>query len=277
MKTASLILTILATAFANGLFAQQPGDLDVTFDGDGIVTTPVGTGSDVAYLLLVIQPDGKIVVAGYADNGNDGRLALVWYNADGSPDAGFGTDGKVITDVSGYGRLACQPDGKIIAVAAICDTLMPYDFLVVRCNTDGTLDTGFGTGGEVITDFNGPGDFPTSVVIQPDGKIVVAGYSGDGLSQGSFAAARYNSDGALDNSFSADGKVTIAITVTTEPIAMALQPDGKIIAAGALFVDTITGYDFSLVRLNADGTLDNSFSSDGKFRPLPFRLKCGHP
>ena len=155
------------------------GALDPTFDADGIVTTDL-TNSDVAYS-VVIQPDGKIVVAGYTISGNQ-DFALARYNTNGSLDTTFDTDGKLTTDLGGNNEdvatsTALQPDGKIVVAGYTNPTGGNYDFALARYHSNGTLDTTFDSDGKLITDLGGPDDEAQSMALQPDGKIVVAGFS----------------------------------------------------------------------------------------------------
>jgi uncharacterized delta-60 repeat protein len=142
-----------------------------------------------------------------------------------------------------------------------------FDFALARYNSDGTLDASFGTGGRVTTDFAGPNDQAESVVVQPDGRIVVAGAAGPFINRGfDFALARYNSNGTLDTSFGTSGKVTTdfagADDVPTEPSAIALQGDGKIVVVGQTTVGGLSN--FALASFNSNGTLDTSFGTSGK-------------
>ena len=183
--TATATATVIVTP-------PSSGSLDTTFGTDGIVKTPVGSNYDVAYA-LGIQPDGKIVAAGYSNNGGNYDFALVRYNANGSLDTGFGTGGKVITPVgSGYNiayALGIQPDGRIVA-AGYSYNGSNYDFALVRYNTDGSLDTDFGTGGIVTTPVGSSDDKALALAIQSDGGIVAAGYSDNG-SNYDYALVRY--------------------------------------------------------------------------------------
>src|SRR5262249_49394956 len=149
----------------------------------GIVTTPIGT--DAGAYSLIIQPNGKLVTAGYSSNGIDSDFTLVRYNADGSLDASFGTGGIVTTDFEFLDdvafALAIQPDRNLVAVGYCSlgpDTSghLRSKFALARYNTDGSLDTSFGTGGKVTTLLQ-HSDFALSIAIQPDGKLVVAGES----------------------------------------------------------------------------------------------------
>jgi uncharacterized delta-60 repeat protein len=240
------------------------GSLDTTFDTDGKVTTAVGLSDDVAYS-VVLQSDGKIVVAGWSFNGTNDDFAVVRYNTDGSLDTTFDTDGKVTTAV-GLGddaaySVALQSDGKIVA-AGYSFNGSNFDFAVVRYNTDGSLDTTFDTDGKVTTAVGLSDDVAYSVVLQSDGKIVAAGYSDNG-SNYDFAVVRYNTNGSLDTTFDTDGKVTTAIGSGTEAAySVVLQSDGKIVAAGYSRIGS--NDDFAVVRYNTDGSLDTTFDTDGK-------------
>jgi uncharacterized delta-60 repeat protein len=221
---------------------------------------------------VAIQPDGKVVLAGYAQRGNDrstADFALARYNPDGSLDQTFGSGGKQSTDFFGdqdqAAALAIQPDGKIVE-AGFAQNRSAADFALARYSPDGTLDQSFGSAGRVTTTFSGTADV-LGVLIQPDGKIVAAGYSlPAGSSNQRFALARYNTDGTLDQSFGSGGKQTTDFFGHVNVArAVAIQTDGKIIAAGLAW--TGAGYttsDFALAGYNADGSLDQTFGSGGK-------------
>ena len=205
-----------------------------------------------------MQADGKILVAG--TSGAD--FALVRYNSDGSLDTSFSSDGKVTTDfgssTSDYGRsVTVQADGKILVAGT-----SGADFALVRYNSDGSLDTSFSSDGGVTTDV-GASERGYGVTAQADGKILVAGPSYDyNSNKGDFALVRYNSDGSLDTSFSSDGKVTTDFGSERDyGESVTVQADGKILVAGT------SNDNFALVRYNSDGSLDTSFSSDGKVIP----------
>jgi uncharacterized delta-60 repeat protein len=216
--------------------AAAGGELDTSFDDDGMVTTDFG-GLDEA-LGVAIQADGKIVAAGRGTAVGD--FALARYNRDGSLDTSFDGDGKVTTD---FGSpfdvalgVAIQPDGRIVAAG----TAAGDDFALARYNRDGTLDTSFDGDGKVTTDFGAMDAALGAPAIQPDGKIVAAGYTTAG---GDFALARYNRDGSLDTSFDGDGKVTTDFGSPFDVAAgVAMQPNGRIVAAGG------DGGDFALAR-----------------------------
>jgi len=246
------------------------GDLDTTFDTDGIVTTRTGIGHTYQFVRsIALQSDGKIVATGYSEiSGNGYDFAIVRYNANGTLDTTFGGgDGIVTTDFGNSDNaalsMALQSDGKIVVAGYSINAGTNFDIAVGRYNADGTPDTSFGTGGLVMTDFGNSDNAVVSVVLQSDGKIVAAGYSITGGSQ-DFAVVRYNTDGTLDTSFGGgDGIVTTDFGTSTDyASSIALQSDGKIVVAGNA---SISGHsDFAVVRYNANGTPDTSFSGDGK-------------
>ena len=211
------------------------GSLDTGFDGDGRVLTDMSGGNDYAYG-VAIQSDGKIVVAGYGSNYGNSNFALARYNADGSLDTAFDTDGRVLTGITGgydYAyAMTIQSDGKIVAAGTTSAGYAWYDMLVVRCNADGSLDTGFGTGGKVRTDFAGSADKAFAVTLQPDGKIVAAGNAYN-VSNNDIAVARYSTNGTLDTDFGTGGKVLTGFDKSWDNArAMAVRRDGKIVLAG---------------------------------------------
>ena len=263
----STVLTPFAV-FAAARY-NSDGSLDTTFGTGGTVTTGFGQVSAQAYAAAV-QPDGKIVLAGYANLNGGESFALARYNSNGTLDAGFGTGGKVTTDFSSVSvafaySVAIQQDGKIVA-AGESRISGQRDFALARYNSNGTPDTGFGTAGKVNTDFAGFDDLANVVTIQPDGKIVAAGAAASTSAASvsfDFGLARYNSNGTLDASFGRGGKTTTDFAgFADNPSAIALQGDGKIIVAGQASAN-VAG-DFALARYNTDGTLDGTFGTGGK-------------
>lgn len=239
------------------------GTPDCTFGLGGMVIMDFGDDDDVAHS-VALQSDGKIVVAGYTFNGTDEDFALARYNCDGTPDSTFGTDGKVTTDFGGACDVAhsvtVQSNGKIV-VAGYSKNGPCTDFAVARYDCHGVLDSTFGTGGKVTTDFCHGDDVGYSVVVQNDGKIVVAGYSCGDFSQ--FALARYDCFGVLDDTFGTGGKVTTAFgSLNAHGYSVVLQCDGKIVVTG----DSCNGtdQDFALARYDTCGVLDNTFGICGK-------------
>jgi uncharacterized delta-60 repeat protein len=247
------------------------GDLDTTFDTDGIVTTRTGIGHIYQFVRsIALQSDGKIVATGYSEiSGNGYDFAIVRYNANGTLDTTFGGgDGIVTTDFGNSDNaalsMALQSDGKIVVAGYSLNPGTNFDIAVGRYNADGTPDTSFGTGGLVMTDFGSTNQAAVSVVLQSNGKIVVAGYSTNPGNDLDFAIVRYNADGTLDTTFGGgDGIVTTDFSTSSDyASSIALQSDGKIVVAGNA---TISGHsDFAVARYNGNGTPDTSFSGDGK-------------
>jgi uncharacterized delta-60 repeat protein len=250
------------------------GRLDSTSFGRGGKVTP-----DFGVSALALQPDGRIVVCGGLLGG---RIALARYTADGTRDASFGKGGKVVITFEFLVRgcaLAIQPDGDVIAAAVGFD--YDSDFALARFSAQGVLDSGFGDGGKVLTNF-GPDpnqitdeseDSAFAAAIQRDGKIVAAGFSDVkglcddmGHSCRDFALVRYTADGSLDGIFGRDGKVLTHFVAARSHVpsssigqAVVIQSDGKIVVAGLG-----AGYDFALARYTPGGRLDPSFGRGGK-------------
>jgi uncharacterized delta-60 repeat protein len=170
---------------------NSDGSLDTSFNGTGKVTTPIGSGDDMAFS-VALQDDGKIIAAGQSLTGSYYDFAVVRYNSDGSLDTSFNGTGKVTTAIGSaddHGNcVAIQGDGKIV-VAGTSFIGSSNDFAVVRYNSDGSLDAAFNGTGKVTTDITGL-DYASSVALQGDGKIVVAGGTSDG-SNYDFALVRY--------------------------------------------------------------------------------------
>jgi uncharacterized delta-60 repeat protein len=234
------------------------GALDRSFGGRGSVhgyREDAGTAT-----ALALQPDGKIVAAGYGGHCTpDCWFILARVNRDGSPDTGFDGDGSVETGFGGREEgasdVALQPDGKIVAVGASCCSSPDLGFVIARYAPDGSLDSNFGTDGTTTT-LVGLAAGAHAVALQPDGKIIVAGDAVFPRRKFAFVLARYNPDGSLDTSFDNDGKVTALGKFSAGDVAV--QPDGKIVAAGS------KGSDLALRRYNADGSLDTGFDRNGE-------------
>lgn len=263
-----LLVTICLVLFLETAVADD-GDFDLTFNGTGINRIGFGVGED-QFNGVAIQPDGKIVAVGGAQDGESFLNRTVSrFNADGSPDSTFGNNGSVIwpeREFIVFYAVAIQPDGKIVVVGEATSPITGGDFVVARYNDDGTLDTSFDGDGFVLTSFVSSGfrDSARSVAIQSDGKIVVGGVANltsTNESGNLFALARYDTNGSLDSTFDGDGKVTTSVFIRDETNSLAIQPDGKIVAAG---FTGLTDIQFALVRYNADGSLDTSFDADGR-------------
>lgn len=245
---------------------SQAGSLDLTFDTDGMVTTPIGTVFDAAYAVAA-QDDGKILVAGQSNNGFNYNWALVRYNVDGSLDNTFGSGGIVLTDFNGnedYARsIRVQPDGKIIVAGQASVDVSHVNFALARYNSDGSNDNTFGTGGKVTTIVGGTISYGEAIALQSDGKILMVGTASDNGTDMDFALVRYNANGTLDNTFSSDGILITPMGATGNDYgtSVALQSNGKIVVGGyGLNLST----DFVVARFNSDGSLETTFGNGGK-------------
>ena len=255
---------------ANGL-------LDKSFGRAGQVKLPMASSLDPPF---VIEADGKIVVAGNRSK----NLAVMRYTAGGVLDTSFGRGGQVETAITGNDFpvvLATEPNGMLVVVgwaskncpaSSKSQHCVLNDFVLTRYRANGALDTSFGKGGTVVTPMGrsyGDVTEPHALVIEPDGKIVVA--AGGGAAPG-FELVRYNPDGSLDASFGSGGIVSTVVGPFLEsiPYALVLQPDGKLVAAGQSprncpDTDAVTCSmgEFGLARYNTDGSLDTSFGDGG--------------
>ncbi|MFD8975614.1 calcium-binding protein [Streptomyces sp. NPDC059593] len=230
------------TAFDIGVVRYLPdGTLDTGFSGDGMVSADFGA-TEFGHAVAV-QPDGRILAAGSGGAG----FALLRYNADGSPDAGFGTGGRTSVAFPGDGgiayAMALQQNGKIVLAGRADDpnSAEANDFGVARFHPNGTVDTGFGGDGFVVTGF---GDFEEAraVLVQPDGKIVAAGY-GAGFA---FALARYQGGDATPPH--ADLSVTTSTTASVSigdrvsyTLTVANKASSTATATGVTLTDTVSG------------------------------------
>ncbi len=262
-----LAMLSLMTLPAAGLHAA-PGDLDTTLAGKGWLTTGLGSlkdGNNYAYAVIE-QADGKIVTAGSDTNSANDDFSLTRYNTNGSLDTSFGVGGRAKTAI-GTGKDAAysliqQPDGKLVA-AGLTSATTDNDFAIARYNTNGSLDTSFGSNGIVVTRMSTGDDKISTVILEPDGKLVVTGTQ-DENGAAKFAIARYNSDGTLDSSFNGTGtNATTLSAFATTANAITRQSDGKFVVAGT----TANGNDndIAIARYNSDGTLDTSFNGTGKY------------
>jgi len=176
------------------------GALDSAFGPGGKVTTHFN-GNDLANA-VALQPDGKIVVVGTSFGVTPPDFVVARYNPDGRLDTSFDGDGRVTTDILGFPdsaeTIALQPDGKIIVGGQATTSFQSGGrFALVRYNSNGSLDTTFGTGGKVTAVFTGNEAGARDIVIQPDGKIVAVG-TAQSPTGGGVALARYNADGSLE-------------------------------------------------------------------------------
>ena len=245
--------------FALARYAPN-GSLDRGFGIGGVVTSAVGRCGCSSVNALVLEPGGKLVAAG----GSDAGFALVRYKSNGSLDTSFGTRGRVITPLDsddGVEALVFQPGGRLVAAGTIGDVPDPTNptrFALVRYKPNGSRDRSFGADG-VVTTLIGSSSSASALVMQADGDLVAGGRTSNGPID-SFTVVRYGPNGALDPSFGSGGVTTTTVGSGKGGVsALAIQADGKVVAAGAdRMVDG-----FWLVRYAADGSLDPGFGSTG--------------
>lgn len=234
------------------------GQPDTTFGvGGKVLTSLIGSGGYSSGNDVVLQSDGKIVVIGNVYGLPNSYVAR--YLPSGTLDPTFSGDGIQMIDNAGPGDwggslddVAVQQDGKIVVL-----TSSSQGFTVVRLNSDGAYDGTFGTNGRVTTSFRAV-NLPSAVAIQPDGKIVVAGGSGDGVvhETQSFVLARFNTNGSVDTSFGNLGKVITSVHYSNRPADIVLQADNKLVVVG-------TSSDGVLMRFQPNGAFDLSFGESG--------------
>ena len=263
-----------------GKGTTEYGSTAVQSDGKIVVVGSTTSGSETAFILIryntdgsvdssfskdkkltdarrsiAIQSDGKIVVLG-AINEYPYSSILARLNIDGSLDGSFSKDGKQTTDLI-ISSIAIQSDGKIV-VAGSTNNGSNTNFVVARYNTDGSPDRSFSGDGKEYIDLGA-----TSVAIQKDGKIVVAGDPFlDAINI--IGLARLNNDGSLDKSFSDDGQQSTYFTGLAIVESIAVGGDGKIVVSGISYDGSGNGGNYFIGRYNPDGSLDSSFSDDGK-------------
>ncbi|WP_005037109.1 hypothetical protein [Holophaga foetida] len=233
------------------------GSLDTTFSGDGINTASFGSVNAEA-LAIGLQSDGKIVLAGYCISSGQPQVALARFTDVGDLDTSFGSSGKVTQTIGTASRaralLIDSSDNIIVGGYAVPSSAMV--FTLARFDSEGTLDTDFGSSGIRETSF-GSADSQVYALAFSGTQIVAAGsYNSN------FALARYTSVGSLDTGFSSDGMVTESISTSDDhATSVVIQSDGKIVAGGGAFVGT--SYRFALVRYTTAGALDTSFGTGG--------------
>jgi uncharacterized delta-60 repeat protein len=274
-------------AYGNFDFAvvrlNTDGSLDTTFSSDGkaIVAFDYGGGGDDRATGVAIQADGKIVLVGYCQKqaAGDNDIAIARLNPDGSLDKSFTGDGRKFIGFNNDGKgddrgaaVIIQPDGSIVVVGyAQASGTGNDDFAIARVTPNGTLDRSFSKDGKKTVAFNlgGTGnDRATSVALQSDCSIVVAGSASSSGGDGDFAVARVKKNGSMDSTFGSKGKKTVAFNLGAnledQATGIVIMPDGTIVLGGFAQVSATGDFDFATVRLTTTGQLDTSFSTDGK-------------
>jgi uncharacterized delta-60 repeat protein len=270
-------LGLLLAAFAFSAYSQTcpylPGCLDDSFGNGGVVTTSVNSNTSNGWAnAVVVQSDDKIVVAAdshNAENPNTSDFYVLRYLPGGTLDSGFGTGGVAritITAAADYERpyaVAIQADGKILVGGIVVGKT--WTAAVARLNTDGSLDSSFGTAGKItFTYINKENAQVTKIRVASNGAIVLGGTSG-----GNFGIARLTPSGKFDTSFNGSGKISVSVSAPKSAqdggfSDLVIQPDGKYLASGLSSSGPRQPRSWSLVRLNPNGTLDLNFGSNGK-------------
>lgn len=241
------------------------GKTDFSFGENGFAFTPVYEGS-TSYDHIQVEKDGTIVISGtgitYPGSLIPEFSYISFISPDGIFDAKYGDNGRILNyDNVDDNALALQKDGKIL----VGGYNFPgnQNFVLTRYNEDGTPDASFGEAGTISTDGAGQ-DFLTDIQIEPDGKIVVGGYSQGEVNY--MTAIRYDTQGKLDASFGNGGITFVGFgNLSASALATLIQPDGKIILTGtASTFEANAKSSFALCRLNSNGSVDSSFAVDGR-------------
>ena len=272
LTKAMVVMAVVSTVLVPGRSSAAPGDLDPSFGTGGVAILPIGVHSYAN--AVVIQGDGKILLAGYAYTGGvSGDMMVARLDSLGALDAGFGSGGVVTLPAGKQSiayALAIQPDDKIVVAGGVfvAADVYDYDFRLARLlPADGQLDSGFGSGGVVVTPSAGTIGV-TSLALQPDGKILAGG---DGKRKVTaarnpnrdFAVLRYLGDGTSDTSFGIGGRVTLSMGKRIDIAKrLLLQPDGRVVLAG--YATGPGRGSMVSARLAANGDLDRSFGGGGR-------------
>jgi uncharacterized delta-60 repeat protein len=244
------------------------GEPDPDFSGDGRRVVDFSAVHDYG-TAVTAQPDGRIVVAGYVQNGtNDYEFGVTRLTSGGQLDSTFSQDGKQMTDFSSGGdddeayAVAIQADGRIV-VAGYSDTGAGNKFAIARYMPNGSLDDSFSGDGKRLLGFPPGGDDEAfGLAIQADGRIVIVGESARAPGDFDFALARLLPGGGIDSSFSGDGRRLVSFAGSDIPRGVGVA-GSRIVAAGESRRGA-NAYDFAVAALHPDGTLDPGWSQDGK-------------
>ena len=246
------------------------GSRDTLFGNVGVVTTIFQSGSS-SIKKVIVKPDGKILVGGLLSTMTfEEYPILAQYLPTGILDNSFGTNGTLITGVNvvngkkkGVSDMALSADGKIIMAIEAYPVAAnnSSDFLLVQLLQNGKIDSSFANNGFAQTDFNNSGDLSYSLAVLPDSAIVLAGYSHASGSLTKFALGKYQANGQLNTSFGNGGKVSTSVgTYPAIATHIVVKANGSIVLTGNTYY---TSEDFAIIKYNSDGTVDNSFGSNG--------------
>jgi len=244
------------------------GSLDSLFGINGVTTTSINNSASSMSYCSVVQPDGKILLGGDFYSANGYSFAVIRYDSSGQLDTAFGDNGIAICQVGATSltdnignAIGLQSDGKIVLAGGTYNA-GGYDFTSLRFNTDGSLDSSYGTFGVVLTAIGAGNDNCYSMAIQPDDKIILGGDIEVGSAY-QFALVRYTADGILDNTFGNAGIRIDSLGANDDDYGYSLlvQADKKIILGGT--AKTSNNYDFALMRFDSTGVRDANFGIGG--------------
>lgn len=262
-NSSSIDTNFSAETSSSGLSTQAAGDLDVSFSGDGLLDSSIQAGDDRA-LGMAVQNDGKIVLAGPTGLGNFG---VARYTSTGVFDSSFDADGIKVVDMGSSTDKATdmtlQSDGKIVVVGEV-QGYWSQDAAVLRLNSNGSLDTSFSSDGKGYYDFNHFKDDHATAVTMQGSKIVVVGWVKQSSSStlNNFVVMRLNANGSPDLSFNGSGVAYVNFPGYSAQATEVIVSNNKIIVVG--YVSAGNSTEFAVARLNNNGSLDTSFSGDGK-------------
>jgi uncharacterized delta-60 repeat protein/uncharacterized repeat protein (TIGR01451 family) len=252
------------------------GSLDTSFNSTGTVTTPWSNSDSAA--AVAIDAQGRIVVAGSTTIdtfpiGQTGVFAVLRYLPSGALDTSFNGTGKWSLNASnaGYGSaatgVAIDSHGRIVAGGFEYNGT-DYDFAAVRLNPDGTLDTSFGTGGKMVTGvYVSARNIANAVAIDPQDRVILAGYSQVPGSDADFAVVRLTAAGALDTTFNTTGKLAYnvaGIAHDDRAYGVGVDSQGRIVAGGYVNNGTFSDNDFAVARFTPTGGIDTTFGNSGR-------------
>jgi len=234
------------------------GSPDLTYGTNGIVLSDFFGGSE-SYGPTAIQPDNKVVVAGYIYTNTGSDLLLARYNTDGTPDATFGTGGAITAEFEPYNNattIAIGKDGKILIGEACYTASFQLVIVLARFNSNGAIDSSFAQNGSMTLSI-GASAFPGTVALQADGKILLAYETSPSNYPFYSFVTRFHSSGVTDSLFGTNG------TIAVDGSSLLLQGDKKILVSGTV-TDAQNNTDFSIARYNTNGTPDSTFGANGK-------------
>ena len=268
MKNFKVWFSVFFLFLMNVNFAQS-GVLDLTFDTDGIVLTSFENSNSQIQSVLIL-PDDRIVAGGTISKNGNSNFGLARYKDNGALDTSFGNAGKVLVDFPEtmiMSSMVLQSDGKIIEGGSLINSdNTRSEFVLVRHNSDGTLDTNFGTNGRVITHISAAFNKLTSLALLKNGKILALGSTSDEFSFSNFALAKYNTDGTLDATFGEFGIKSLPLQTWNYGNTITTFND-KILISGKTSpgFNPVSGfdYDFAILRLNSNGSYDPFFGNSG--------------